>query len=173
MSVGIVKTLKEVDIKPVADHRMGGIDLEYRSVSGIYKTGWKIIDNETISFYAEIPYGCKAHVSLPLFGQRLDGTLIEACQNANEYILPQGHYELRYHTNRPIHLALSADNTLNEILSNAQAKKLMIEKMPQMLQLPEEMRNVPLKDIIIQYTRDQSEAMISMINEMLQTIQED
>ena len=164
---------KEVDITPVVDRRMGSIDLEYRSVSGTYRTGWKIIDNETISFYADIPYGCQAHVSLPFFGQQLDGSAIETYQNDEGFILPQGHYELSYHTCRPIKLALSVDNTLNEIISNAQAKKLIAEKMPQMLQLPEEMRNIPLKHIIAQYGQGQGDAMIDMINGMLQTIQED
>ena len=158
---------KEVDITPLLDQRMGYIDMEFDSPSGVYKTGWKIIDNRTVSFYCDIPYNTKAYVKLPYFELQDNDSQMMPFFKEDGFILNQGHHEITYHTSRGIKLALSIDNTLDEILANAAAKKMIEEKMPQMMQLPQEMRNTPLKYIIAQYGQGQSEAMGNMINNML------
>lgn len=52
-------------LAPVPDLRLGSVEASYRSASGLWKSAWKMTDENHIEVCVEVPFGCTARLVLP------------------------------------------------------------------------------------------------------------
>ena len=55
---------RHIIMKPIPDKRLGSIEAEYNSASGLIKSAWKF-DGDTWNWSVEIPEGAVATITLP------------------------------------------------------------------------------------------------------------
>ena len=122
-------------IAPVPDARLGKLDYSYDSAAGTYRIAWETIDKSTLHITVEIPFGCEAELKLPY-------------SNEESICLSAGSYEFTYKTSRPMGRALSADNTVAELLGSSAVLSEVEKIVPGITRLPDSMRNQSLRQVL-------------------------
>lgn len=85
-------------LRPIPDERLGCLDAEYRSVSGIWRVSWKL-ENGAIELSVEVPFGCEGILTLPFastdaFSDYSNPMLADVSDGVCR--LSAGKYEIRY-----------------------------------------------------------------------------
>ena len=104
-------------IAPQLSSKLQYVDFEYNSVSGRYKSFWKINDDGTITVKVEVPFGCSAVYKLP-------GT------NGEELQLQAGTFEKTYKPATDYRLMYSMDTRLGEFAEDARAVDIIKKDLP-------------------------------------------
>ena len=146
---------RRVMLRPVPDYDLKEAHASFRSPSGMYETAWKVIDVNHISLDVTVPFGCSAVLELPY-------------SRKEPVELTAGTYAFCYETDVPLKTILSVNDTLKTLLDDSKAKKVLMEKMPQISMMPERMRNVPLKMLLGQ--NEQSKALIPVLDSLLRSL---
>ena len=58
---------RRIIFAPNPSLRLGSAAVSYRSAAGLYKTYWKVVDDNTMTVKLSVPFGCEADVKLPYF----------------------------------------------------------------------------------------------------------
>ncbi|MCM1304774.1 MAG: glycoside hydrolase family 78 protein [Butyrivibrio sp.] len=124
---------KRVLIRPVPDAGTGGVEAEYHSPMGIYRVQWEVRGADEVYLRVEVPFGCSARLELPYADQ----------EESRE--LSPGVFELTYRTGGPLREVFSVDMTIGELLERPKAKALLLDFMPQLTQIPDQMKKMPLR----------------------------
>ena len=56
---------RRIVFAPSPSPRLGSADVCYRSAAGLYRTYWKVEDDNTLTVTLSVPFGCEADVKLP------------------------------------------------------------------------------------------------------------
>ena len=83
---------RRVRIEPHPDIRLPEIDFRYESAMGTYRTAWKTLEDGSLAWTVEIPFGGEAELILPM--GRVSGLEMEARDGKLRKLVPAGHYEL-------------------------------------------------------------------------------
>lgn len=141
-------------VAPTPIWELKTLDSSYRSAAGLWKVHWHIIDAEHLHVEATVPFGCIALLKLPFSGEE-------------EQVLEAGHYTYTYRTTKPLHQVMTSRNTVAELLADPKAKAILERMIPQIVQLPERMRNTTMRDVAVRMGGSQAEAMLEELDAML------
>ncbi len=130
------------------------LDCSYHSAAGLWKIHWDIVDDEHLHLEVTVPFGCSALLSLPF------------CEE-EELELQTGSYEFSYRTAKPMHQRVSIDDTLAGLLANPKAKAVLVRMMPQITQLPERLKGIPLRAAASRLGGEKAEALLEKLERML------
>ncbi len=129
---------KRASIRPVPDYRTGFVRAEYASASGTWRTSWEVTDETHAKLTLTVPFNCSAEVVLPWAKNEED----------KERTLTAGEYEWVIESADPFHTVLTVDDTLDTLLNHPQAKKVMLNYLPQIDQAPPEMRKRSFRELV-------------------------
>lgn len=121
-------------IRPVLNWKLRHVEAEYRSAAGTYRVSWRLMDRQYVDLTVAVPFGCAAELTLPLSGQ--EPVTLEA-----------GQYRYDYETTQPVGCMLSTGDSVKALLSHPGAKKLLLEMLPGIGQLPPSMQSASLRDL--------------------------
>ena len=108
---------KSAYIAPQLSSRLQFVDFEYDSVSGKYRSYWKINEDGTVTVKVEVPFGCSAVYRLP-------GT------NGEEVQLQAGTFEKTYRPETDFRLMYSMDTRLEEFARDERAVDIIKKDLP-------------------------------------------
>lgn len=108
---------KKVHIAPCPDIRVPDVSCSYRSVSGLYRIGYRIEKDGKLRVHVEIPFDCTAEVELPGY----DG---EAKQ------LETGIYEFHYQPETDYRKPYSRKVTLKRLAKDPSAMEILRKYVP-------------------------------------------
>lgn len=119
-------------IAPVPDMKFRYINGTYDSACGKYVSNWRIAEDGTFTLQVEIPFGCKAEVTLP----RCDGTGVVVLGDCDE-ISPEGtvtllagNYEFSYMPLKDYRKIYDENTRLCEVAQDAEAMEILKETLP-------------------------------------------
>ncbi len=164
----------DLTLMPHYNKDLRSIDATYQSASGQWHIAWQIIDNWHVKVEITVPFNAKAQIKLPylktaaadqnnsIFKNFKDGTCF----------LTAGNYALTYETSAPMLDTLDANSTLGKIMANPRAKKLLLDLMPMVSQMPATLNDQPLKPFLLQYGGPVGidEAKIDQLDQKLQQL---
>lgn len=118
---------KKITIAPCPYYGLKYVKAEYESVNGLYRSEWKILEDGSLYFSFDIPFGASARLQLPDIpseGIRLNGS----CWKSTLIEVDSGHYEVTYMPTRNYILYYNFDMPLCELLKNQTIKKIFEEE---------------------------------------------
>ena len=144
---------RRATIAPVPHRHLGSMDYRYDSAAGQYRVRWEAVDDQTLRLWVQVPFGCEAELKKPYCDEPVQ-------------VLTAGSYEFTCQTNRPLRRVYSVDHTLKEILADAHMVSVLQLHMPGILQIPDSLKNMTLREILTQYADTDPEP----VNELLMNI---
>lgn len=105
-------------IEPQPNSRMRRLNCEYRSPAGKYVVKWKLTEEGKVWLYLEVPFGCRATVTLPKSGKE-------------PFVVGAGSYEYEYMPLFDYRQKYSEKTPLKEIFADARAKEVLLKHVPQ------------------------------------------
>ena len=107
-----------IKLTPRLDVRMKHLNCQLESVSGTYNVNWNIIDSHHVQMHIEIPYACKAEVTLPSF---------KSSQNkvSQKMTLTQGTYDFTYETDHNLNGEITLQSEVAEALKNPDIRQYL------------------------------------------------
>lgn len=114
---GIQPGYKRVQFAPQIDSRLTQVDFFYNSVSGKYRSFWKINLDGTVTVRFEVPFGCSGIAILP----ESDEKPIELCA---------GVFEKTYMPKTDVLKKYTMNTRLGEFCKDESAMKILQEKLP-------------------------------------------
>lgn len=142
---------KKVLIKPQVSWKLGFLEAEYDSPSGLYKSSWRAIDEEHLEIHVTVPFDCKAMVELPFVEKTIlkSKAFIMGETQSSEKINPffrdvrdgicyleQGEYSVSYKTCTSLRFRYSIDTPFGELMENPEIRKILREWMPWVNKIP-------------------------------------
>jgi alpha-L-rhamnosidase len=140
---------RHVTLAPQPNSRINHVKASLNSASGLYESKWSIDEEGNLDFAFTIPFNATATLILPdalvqtvkINGQLLVETGLSA-QQMNENVqveLESGVWEISYTPTKAYIESYSTEFALSELLHNKEAKSILVEKVPQISQLPEDL----------------------------------
>ena len=120
-------------LHPHVNTELGHVDLEYRSAAGLWKCGWKILDNGDVSYRCVVPFGCSAELKLPFGG--------------GDYELEAGEYTYTYTPDQSVCKHYSIDTPLGELIRDGKTRAMLERLMPNIHQLPADMERLTIRQM--------------------------
>lgn len=137
-----------VHIEPTPVWKLRRLDCSYRSAAGLWAVQWQCADANTLTLAVTVPFGCTAELILPNWnGEITDNPIFADSQNGICRLKP-GRYAVTYTTARPLHITLSAANTIAELLNDQTASTVLTKMMPGITQLPARLQGMPLASLM-------------------------
>lgn len=137
-----------VHIEPTPVWKLRRLDCSYRSAAGLWAVQWQCADANTLTLAVTVPFGCTAELILPNWnGEITDNPIFADRQNGICRLKP-GQYAVTYTTARPLHITLSAANTIAELLNDQTASTVLTKMMPGITQLPARLQGMPLASLM-------------------------
>lgn len=104
-------------IEPHPDIRLGKLECRYNSTSGEYVSNWEICPDGSLKIHIEIPFHCKARVTLP-------------GDSAGERLLSAGAYDFDYFPAHDYRMPYGRHTTLRRLAQDGQAIGLLAQYAP-------------------------------------------
>ncbi len=124
---------REAGIAPSLNWYLKTMEVVYDSAAGKYKIAWKILDERHVELSVEIPFGCRARLTLPLPTEETflmkENPMFEEVRDGICYLQP-GRYTVRYETARPLKPRQDLDTPLQELYSNPRIGEKMQAVVP-------------------------------------------
>ncbi|MCH4207188.1 MAG: glycoside hydrolase family 78 protein [Solobacterium sp.] len=165
---------QSVHMEPAPVYALKHLDCSFKSASGTWKISWNIVDEQTLHLAVTVPFGCEAEVRLPLAD---DAAVAEAAETAHADIkdgmlsLKAGSYEWEYRTVKPMHVCLSTNSSVEELLSHPSARTLLLKVMPQIAQLPPRMQKAPMRVLAEQMGGAAMASQMNKLDQMLKNLE--
>ena len=128
--------------------------MSYRSAAGLYKTYWKVVDDNTLTVKLSVPFGCEADVKLPYFDaenvpEDLAGNVILDGLDAKTGIshVGPGNYEITYTTQSSMARIYSTRDRVKDLLAEPAVRKVLDDIFPDVENIPAHMSASPLRGI--------------------------
>lgn len=144
---------QKVMLRPVPDYDLGYVKAQFNSPAGRYAVTWEVLDAQTVHLSVTVPFGCSAQLRLPY-----------AADTEGERTLGAGTFDITYHTTKPLKEVLTVDSTITALLENERTGALLRKTMPQIAQLPAQLRGMTLRQLT---QRMGGEQQLAGINQML------
>lgn len=158
---------QHVMIAPVVDSRLGHITARYQSGMGLWEAAWRVLDDTHLEINVTVPFGCHAQLVLPYAPE----ALFEDPSNAmftsvkdGVCCLEAGSYKVSYETMRPLRKIYSTYTPVGELLSVASVRGFLEERMPQIAQIPENMRGGSIREIAAYFADDVKPEMLDQLD---------
>ena len=154
-------------ISPVVDIRLGYADAVYESAMGVWKSSWKAVDDRHLEVKVTVPFGCRADLVLPCTPESVygDGTNpMFADVKDGVCRLKAGSYAVCYETARPLRKVYGVDTPLKELFEVPAIRSFLIEKLPQIEQVPEHMRSGSIRDIAAHFAGHMEDGMLEQLD---------
>jgi alpha-L-rhamnosidase len=140
---------RHIKLAPQPNSRINHLKASLHSASGLYESKWSIDEEGDLHYSFTIPFNATATLVLPdalvksvrVNQQLLEETELSAYQmNENVQIeLDSGVWEFSYTPTKAYVESYSTEFALSELLSNEEAKTILLEKVPQISKLPEDL----------------------------------
>ena len=131
-------------IRPEMYGKLGGAYASYMSPKGRVESGWKIEGKNTVRMKVTVPFDSVAEVYFPDAQEgSIRGKDVHVCVDGSgmwKADLAAGTHEITYTLNHPYWTGYSLDNTLDELRSNEETKKLIAGLEMMTSRMPESMR---------------------------------
>ena len=155
---------RHVLLQPEPDFRLGYLDTVYDSPAGTYRVHWKFENKNTLSLFIEIPFNCTAELKLPYEPEVLPDNHSLPMRNTNGYyLLEAGNYTITYSVEIPQDI-LSADNKMQDLMSDAYAKRVLIQHIPGILSVPDSMYHKSLRELLTAFRGENAEREIQLVD---------
>ena len=145
---------RRIIFAPNPSLRLGSAAVSYRSAAGLYKTYWKVVDDNTLTVKLSVPFGCEADVKLPYFDaenvpEDLAGNAILNGLDAKTGIshVGPGNYEITYTTQSPMARIYSTRDRVKDLLAEPAVRKVLDDIFPDVENIPAHMSASPLRGI--------------------------
>ena len=143
---------------PLVNWKLGHAEAEYQSAAGFWKSAWEVKDDHTLEVHLTVPFGCEAQVTLPHFdpASLKDGAENAACrtnpllqrQSGSDFLAGPGEYCITYRTDVLLRKVYSTRMPIRELLETPEVKKVLMELIPQITQLPEQYRGMDIRTMV-------------------------
>ncbi len=111
----VLPGFRKARIEPQPDIRLGHLECSFDSAAGRYVVNWKILDDGSLSFHVEIPFGCTADVVLP---------------EQPVQTLPAGIYNFECKTERDYRQLYTANTPFERLLQDPEAVAVLDQYLP-------------------------------------------
>ena len=153
-----VPGFRRVLFAPLVNWKLGHAEAEYQSAAGFWKSAWEVKDDHTLEVHLTVPFGCEAQVTLPHFdpASLKDGAENAACrtnpllqrQSGSDFLAGPGEYCITYRTDVLLRKVYSTRMPIRELLETPEVKKVLMELIPQITQLPEQYRGMDIRTMV-------------------------
>ena len=137
-----VPGFRRVLFAPLVNWRLGHAEAEYQSAAGLWKSAWEVKDDHTLEVHLTVPFGCEAQVTLPHFDP---ASLKDGAENAACSTNPLC---ITYRTDVLLRKVYSTRMPIRELLETPEVKKVLMELIPQITQLPEQYRGMDIRTMV-------------------------
>lgn len=157
-------------ISPVVDARLGHADAAYQSAMGLWKTSWKVVDDRHLEVKVTVPFGCRADLVLPyapesIYGDRTNPMFADVKEGVCR--LGAGSYAVSYETTCLLRKVYGVDTPLKELLQVPAIRSFLLEKLPQIEQVPEHMRSGSIREIAAHFAGHAEVGMLEQLDAAL------
>lgn len=145
---------KRAVLAPKPDQRLGNVMADVNTASGRYRSGWRLIDNQRVIFYFEVPFDAEADVFLPKVtknGMLINGKAADIGKEDESGVafeLGAGKWEILCHVKEGFYHYYSTYDCIHELYKSDEAKKVLLEIVPGIEKL--------MSDIYVQSVRELS-----------------
>lgn len=160
---------RKVLMSPRLSRQLGNAEASYDSASGMYRCGWKFIDDNQVRIRISVPFGGTAELILP----ETDGEIFSDSENPifhcvkdGRCILAAGDYEIQYPVRNEKSI-LSVDSSIRRLLENEAARKFIGSMIP-LEMIPQEFTPMTFRRLAVQFGGAE-EDQLAQINEVLKT----
>ena len=108
---------REAVIAPNPDIRLGQLECSLNTVSGRYVSEWHILPDGRLSVHVEVPFGCRAELTLPRSGE-------------DSISLAPGSYDYCYTPTEDYRCLYSMDSRLGALAGDEEAKAILLQDAP-------------------------------------------
>jgi alpha-L-rhamnosidase len=140
---------RHIKLAPQPNSRINYLKASLHSASGLYESKWSIDEDGSLHYTFTIPFNATATLVLPdalLKSVKVNQQLIEETElsayqmNENVQVeIDSGVWEFSYTPTKAYVESYSTEFALSELLSNEDAKTILLEKVPQISKLPEDL----------------------------------
>lgn len=123
-----------IKIAPQPDYRIRYCDMSYKSIAGTYKICWSVAEDGTFTLQAVVPFNAKATVIFP-----------NTSKEPEE--ISSGAHCWSYQPEIPIIRIYSVSSAMNELLDNAELKKVLETYIPDWEDIPGPMRDMSVEQL--------------------------
>ena len=130
-----------IEIKPLLSWELKKVSASYDSPAGLYKSAWELTDPKHVKIDIEIPFGCRASLTLPFakddaYADPLNPAFADVRDGV--CILKSGKYFVSYELKKSLKKTYSLDTPIKEILADAAVSAklkgvLPLDSVPQQL----------------------------------------
>ncbi len=164
---------RHVMIAPAVDSRMGHMTARYQSGMGLWEVSWKVLDDTHLEISVTVPFGCHGDLVLPYAPEALfedqSNAMFTSVKDGVCY-LEAGCYKVTYETTCPLRKVDSTYMPVGELLSVASVRSFLEEKMPQIAQIPENMKESSIREIVAQFASDVNVEMLDQLDVALSNL---
>ena len=104
-------------IAPQPNIRVGHADCTVDTVAGRYTVNWRICENGEVSVHMEVPFGCRADVTLPRSGKE-------------PFTVGSGVYDYTYTPTEDYRILYSMETRLGALADDESAKQILLQETP-------------------------------------------
>jgi alpha-L-rhamnosidase len=140
---------RHINLTPQPNSRINQVKASFQSAAGLYESQWSINEEGNLHFAFTIPFNTTATLVLPdaalqtvmINGQLLvdSGLSGKQVHESVQVELESGVWEVSYAPTKAYIESYTTEYALSELLSNEEAKSILVAKVPQISKLPEEM----------------------------------
>lgn len=134
-------------LRPVPNYDLRFVRAEYASPAGCYRVAWEVLDADHVHLSVTVPFGCTAQLLLPY-----------AADTEPERSLASGTFELTYRTKQSLKEILTVDSTIAVLLDNEASSALLKKVVPQITQLPAQMRGMAMRQVMMRMGGDAAQS---------------
>ncbi|MBQ4226722.1 MAG: hypothetical protein II697_00840, partial [Clostridia bacterium] len=113
---------KRALLEPHVSLALGYARAEFKSASGLWRAGWRILPNGDIRYQCTVPFGCTALLRLPSGG--------------GEKELTAGDYDFTYTPDKKLAHSYSSALSVAELLDNSKTAPIVLKYAPRAEALP-------------------------------------
>lgn len=163
---------RTVKLCPQPDYRLGMAEAVFDSPVGIYKSKWEITKEGRLVLDVVIPFGAKAYLKIPYAPASMKETFNSAVYSEEgcEVYLESGVYHIDYEPTIPMRRIYSINSSVGELLENETTKKLVLARLPFVVDLPEQAYLASIPVIIKAMSLEIQEEQLRELDEALSDI---
>lgn len=116
---------KKAQFAPLPDARLGHCSLIYDSVSGRYRSEWRILRDGRLHVLIQVPFDCSAQIVLPFYGEAQDEPMS----------LGAGVHEFTYQPTRDLMARYSSSTLFKNMSDDDEAMSIIEREAPMLYQM--------------------------------------
>lgn len=164
---------KKVIFAPIPNKKLGHSEVTYDSSAGLWKSYWKILDDNRLELSLRVPFGCEAEVVLPNVPEDVFEQTNPLFANVKDGVchVGPGVYKVVYEMTAEAIKYYSLDSKLWQLLKNPLIKGFLSDNVPNFSMLPSHYFSESLRTVAKIFADAVTEDQLQQIDMMLKQIE--